>query len=112
MIPAEYTLRIYEGAEFGKRMQLQADAGGSIDLTGATVSMQIRQTPSAVTSKDWSSYITLDGANGVFTIDVPSSQTTDFEYQKGVYDIEIVTSGGKTHKLLYGEVRIVDEVTQ
>jgi hypothetical protein len=88
-------------------------AGDPINITGATFEMQIREdSEDASTLKDWSAYFTLTTPlSGVFDLNVPYTQTLDYETEAAVYDI-FMTLSGERIKLLYGKVKRSLDVTR
>ena len=113
MTPAEYDITIFEGADYDRIDTWKDDAGNPVDLTNFTVASQVRKGSENADSKDIGQFITLGGVAGTITHAIPASFTLDWGYSNGVYDLELTdTSDSKIYKLLYGNVKIVPEVTK
>lgn len=87
-----------------------------VDLTGFTADMQIRQTVQSATilyqASTTNGAIVLGGALGTITLTIPASATTGFTWNKGVYDLNLTSSGGIVTRLLQGTVVVSPEVTR
>lgn len=55
--------------------------------------------------------IVLDNANKVITLTIHAEDTAVMPFTKGVYDLELVSSGGVVDLLLSGNISVVGEVT-
>jgi hypothetical protein len=78
--------------------------------------MQVRSTASSntvlasLTTEDGS--ITLGGADGTISLVLDDVTTSGFTWEYGVYDLEIVMSGGDVVRLIAGSVLVTKEVTR
>lgn len=115
-----YNLCVQQGATFTRIFTWTAGpccgAVGSqpqpVDLTGYTASMQIR--PYALANAiyyDASSDITLGGVAGTITLVIPATETEDFTWWTGVYDLLLTDSSGNVTRLLSGTVTVCPGVT-
>lgn len=54
-----------------------------------------------------------NGSNlGVFILTIPDSTTTNFTFNQGVYDIELVDGSGNVERLLEGKFKVKPQVTE
>jgi hypothetical protein len=86
-----------------------------VDLTGYTARMHIREdiedvTPvHTMTTEDGG--ITLGDAAGTITLAIPATDTAAFDFDRAVYDLEIVSDGAVT-AVISGEISLLREVTR
>lgn len=89
--------------------------GQIVDLTGYTARMQIRLNKSAsatiIELTTENGRIVIDGTNGLITATLVSSDTAALDFNRGVYDLEIIT-GSTVERLLEGNVTLSKEVTR
>lgn len=111
-----YDFHIDQGATFRKVIVWKDPNDVPINLTDYTARMQIRKTINSdevyVEATTENGYITLGGANGTIEISIPASVTKDFQFRRGVYDLELESSGGIVTRLLQGCVFVSREVTR
>jgi len=90
--------------------------GTPVDLTGFTADMQIRQNVQSSTilyeASTANGAIVLGGTAGTITLTIPASATAGFTWIKGVYDMNLTSSGGIVTRLLQGTVVVSPEVTR
>jgi len=107
-------ITIEQGANFQLTLTWTDAAGALVNLTGYTARMKVKTTYGgtqllSITSSD---SITLGGAAGTITINVPAATTAALTAPaEGVYDLELVSGAGVVTRLVEGEVRITPEVT-
>jgi len=93
----------------------QEDGVTPIDLTGASVKMQVRDTKGgsklAVSLTSPSNGITIDGPNGTLNIIMTPTQTNKLFYPKSSYDVMVIDSNGNKIKLLEGFMTLNRSVT-
>jgi hypothetical protein len=90
-----------------------------VDLTGYTARMKIKDrvggtvlasSEVADTPLDTIT-ITLDDVEATITITISATDTAALTWTKGVYDLELVSSGGVVTQLLSGKIAVEKEVT-
>lgn len=84
------------------------------DLTGFSPHMQIRQfKTSADTLADWTSYVSVQGAQSTVTIDLPADMSQVAAWDRGHYDI-VLTNGTPAQdvRVLQGVITLDKEVTR
>ena len=87
-----------------------------VDLTGYTARMQIRARFTADTILDTlstaNSRIILDNVAKTITLIFPEVITTAYPFKTGVYDLELISSGGLVIPFLTGGIRTGEEATR
>jgi hypothetical protein len=112
-----YDLLIDQGATLNIVATWNNSAGTPINLTGYTARMSVRATFSSATTvldlNTANSGIALGGAAGTITITASATTTGALTAPfSGVYDLELVSSGGVVTRLLEGTATISPEVTR
>lgn len=90
-----------------------------VDLAGYTGRMKIRDKigGTVLASTDVADApldvitVTVNNTDKTITIQIEATDTAAFTWTKGVYDLEMVSSGGVVTDLLYGSVKVDKEVT-
>lgn len=113
---------IEQGAKFTFATKYYTDKARTIpkDLTGYTARMQIRDSydsPDPVvdlSTEGQTGYnIELGGEEGTVIVRIPHTVTASLPaHFKGVYDIELIDTGGEVERYIYGEVEVTPEVTR
>lgn len=119
--PGKKDLVIYKGAYFDEPFQfLENDEITPIDLTGASMRMQIRSaldSPTVILELTTanSKIILVDAAQGQFKLSLTAVETATLTaIENAVYDLEVQPQSGAnlTYRLLMGKITIVEEVTK
>jgi len=116
MTAGTYNLTIEQGSTLNLAMTWNDSSGAAINLTGYTARMQVRPavesnvTLLSLTTEN--GRIALGGAAGTITLTVSATDTAALAATTGVYDLELVSSGGTVTRLLQGTVTISKEVTR
>ena len=82
-----------------------------LDLTGSTTSGQIRKSSSSNNKVVFSTTVT-DPDTGIITVSLGSTITTNMKPGRYVYDVKIITSGGKEYKAIEGSALVRGGVTR
>lgn len=116
MTAATTDFLIEQGTTFRRELFYKDAAGVAVNLTGYTARMQVRRSKSSSTvlldMTTANSRLAITPALGKIVIDLPATLTATFTWPRGVYDLEIESSGGVVTRLLEGEVSISREVTR
>lgn len=119
MTAVRQNLVIEQGATFKFNINwLQEDGTTPVDLTGFTARMHIRNSIDATTTllelTTENSRIALGGVAGTVQLSVDASDTPALTFTEGVYDLELVDTGGSgdVTRLTYGGVENRFEVTR
>jgi hypothetical protein len=113
---AKYKLTIEQGATFRQVLTWKDGTGAPINVSGCTGRMQIRPSIDSATVllelTTLNGGVTFGGAAGTVTLLIPATQTKDFAWLSGVYDLEVAFPDGTVRRLLYGTVVVSREVTR
>ena len=118
MASAEYDLKIEQGTTNVIVVAYKDSAGVAVTLTSYTARMIIRQTIDSavalVTATTEHGKIAITGATGLVTITLPATETDDYAWLNGYYDLEIVspTPSFTVTRLLQGKVTVSREVSR
>lgn len=117
MTPGNWDFTIYQGATFRPVIRLKDGDGNPVDLTGATVRMQIRlsHASSAVLlalDEDNGRALITDPVQGTISLFVSADDTADLTFRSGVYDLEVEYVDGTVDRVLQGKVKLSPEVTK
>ena len=116
MPAAKHDIIIEQGATFTRTITWKDSTGAAVNLTGYTARMQIRErvdSATALVSLTQASGIALGGSDGTITLTITSALTDALpNMKKGVYDLELVSSGGIVTRLIQGEVVVSPQVTR
>lgn len=89
--------------------------GGPANMAGYEGDMDIRQTKASTPAlaKVLTSYITVDDINRQMVVEIPSSVTAQYGWDKpAVYDLYLVGAGGDRWRVLEGTVVLSKTVTR
>lgn len=115
MTPGKVNLVIYQGATFSKEFVWQL-GGVPVDLGDSSAVMDIRATiddaTPIITLSSTTGEIILVPAEGKVTLLLTSAETTELNFTRGVYDLEIHNTDGTVTRLVQGSVSLSKEVTR
>lgn len=112
--PGYYVIEVYQGATYDMTFAWTDENNSSINLTGYTARMQVREgidSSSTLLSLTDASGITLGGTAGTFRIQISATDTAALT-KSGVYDVELVSGAGVVTRIMYGEFLLFKEVTR
>lgn len=105
-------LAVDQGADFETTITLEDEHFDPINLSGYTVTGQIRRTYKSTTAYDFTISIT-NASDGIIRIELPASVTSAMKYGRYVYDIHAANPTiNKVYKVLEGILEIVPSVTR
>lgn len=107
MDPGTYNFTMYQGASFGRQIVLKQN-GVVRTITGYTARMQIRDKVTGaliVSMTTENGKLVVTGASGRIDMVLAASETAEFNFTKGLYDLEIV-SGSTVERVLQGEITL------
>ncbi len=107
---------IEQGATFTLDISVTDENGDAIDLTGYTARMTIkrdsREAAALLELTTANSRIVITAASGLVTLVLTAAETAAIStWQRGVYDLELVSGGGTVTRLCEGAVTLLAEVT-
>ena len=115
MLAGTYKITCDQGATFERVITVKDSTGTPMNLTGYTARMQVRREIESSTTlvelTTQNGRITLGGAAGTITLSMNAATTAAIE-DEGVYDLEIISSGGAVHRVLKGRFVLDLEVTR
>ena len=116
MAAAQYDFFVEQGATFQKIITWKDADDNPINLTSFTARMQFRRAKRSddvlYSANTENGMITLGGAAGTITIDIPAEETEAFGFRRAVYDLEVESAGGIVTRLIEGSVELSREVTR
>jgi hypothetical protein len=110
----QYTFSINQGSTFDKTLTWKTGSG-TIDVTGWTAAMQVRDKPGGKLLLDMSvanSRIIMGTTNGLIRLVVPASITSALDFESARYDLELTSPTGQVTRLLEGVMNLSREVTK
>lgn len=115
--PGNYDITIYQGASFDRTLTWEVGTPPTkVNLTGYTGRMQIRESLAAGTAvielTNANGRITLGGTAGTVRLDMSATDTAALNAGQYIYDLELVSSGGETTRLVEGIAIVDGEVTR
>lgn len=103
---------INAGSDFSQTFSLEeTDTNSALDLTGYTVSAQMRKYAGSSTAITFSTSVTSPASLGKIIISLTSAQTVDLKPGRYVYDIVITRNSIKT-RVIEGMVLVREGVTR
>ena len=116
MSAGSYDIYIEQGATLSLPIVWKDSSGTVINITGYTARMQVRQSVNSSTvllsATTENGKLVIDGSLGKVTISLSAADTAAITWHTGVYDLELVSSGGVVTRLLEGAVVVSREVTR
>ena len=104
-------ISIYKGDSYTHEVRIKDSANTAINISGRTYRAQVRKTKaSEVIIKTFTTSIT-DAANGVLTLTLASSDTSNIGTGIYYYDLE-ETNGSIVTTLMGGKITVIGEVSR
>ncbi len=113
MASGKYNLNIEQGSVFGVRFTWESEPGVPVDLTDFTAQIQFREEADGdvLYDSEIGGKILLGGEAGTIDFTLTTLQTTGFDFDNALYDLEM-TKQGSTTRLLEGRVYLSKEITK
>ena len=106
---------IEQGAAFGQTLTLKDSAGSTINLTGFTGRMTLRESPTAtdtvISLTTSNGRMTIDGSAGTVTLTISATDTASLTPDDGVFDLEIESGAAVVTRLIEGTYSIRRNIT-
>lgn len=108
--PKQLDITIECGADFSLNAAIRNSEDALVDLTGCTVTAQLREYPEAY---DYIGFTcTHNGQGGQITVSMSHAITSKVGYSDGVYDVFISFPSGAVDKVLWGKAEIIPAITR
>ena len=102
-------LIVDQGTTFATSFTVNDDAGSPIDFTGYTGHAQIRK---HYTSSNAVSFAVTANSSGIVTLSLSSNTTNSMTPGRYVYDVELISPGNSTSRVVEGIVTLTPQVTK
>ena len=106
---------IEQGATFGQTLTLKDSSGSTVNLTGFTGAMSLKEKPSAtatiISLTTSNGRMTINGSAGTVALLISASDTANLEVDDGVFDIEITSGAAVVTRLIEGTYSIRRNIT-
>ena len=106
---------IEQGATFGQTLTLKNSSGSTINLTGFTGRMTLRESPTStdtvISLTTSNNRMTVDGSAGTVTLTISATDTANLTADDGVFDLEIESGAGVVTRLIEGTYSIRRNIT-
>jgi hypothetical protein len=103
-------INVEQGADFSAEITVLKD-GLPFDLTGYTLTGQVRRTMNSTDVDTTLTLILHDTKTNVIVLSISSAATTSLSYKRYVYDIE-ASKDGVVHRIIQGFVNVSPNVTR
>lgn len=116
MTAAKLDLTIEQGSTFRQQLEWKTN-NDYVDLNGFSARMQIRTTVESLDvikelSTENAGIIFLNSSQGLFQLFISANDTSSFDFNNAVYDLEMTASNGDIFRLIEGRVVISKGVTR
>lgn len=113
----KYNITIEQGATWSQSFQYKDSSGVAIPLTGYTARMQCRATKESASTvinlTTENGGITITPATGTVVCTLSATATAALTAgELGLYDLEIVSTGGVVTRLIEGRITVSREITR
>ena len=103
---------IDQDADYLQQFTAKPAAGVVVDLTGATITAQVRKTFGASSATSFTPAKVAPHTAGIFTLALTDGQTALLERGRHVYDVVIADSGGDKTRVQSGVATVSPSVTR
>jgi hypothetical protein len=111
-LPAAVNLSLYRGDDFGPQEFIwEQPAGTPVDITGYTITAQIRASQDATDILASFACTITDAPAGKWTIALTDAQTTTLP-SSAYWDLQLTSPGGVTRTFAAGRVKVTRDVTR
>lgn len=105
-------ITIEKRATFSTTLTIKNEDGSAFNLTGASLSSQIRKDYSNALQANFTITVVGDASQGVITFSLTKDQTAALSTAPSSYDIFVDNADGTSDKLIKGTVTIVENETE
>jgi hypothetical protein len=112
----KYNMKIYQGSTFTRNVSWKDSTGTLIPLNDFKARMQIRKRTAdgdlmIDLDNDLKEGITINITTNVLTVKITPTQTALLVPDNYVYSLELEDLTGNVYTLIYGDIKIISEVT-
>ena len=113
MSAGKLDITIEEGADFFLHLTWLDNSGVAVNLTSYSAAMKIKEAVggSEIDNLTSTTEITLGGSAGTIQVDVGEAVTALYNFEWGVYDLWVKSSGGVVTRIVEGAVKFSREVS-
>lgn len=118
MSAGKLNITIEQGATFNRDFTYTDQYGTPINITGATIRMNIKENfedstaiLSATTGSDGRISLT-NATKGKFNLKISAADTADLSFDQAYYQIEIEFTDGQVDRILEGRTRLSKEIVR
>lgn len=101
---------IDQGTTFSTTLTLTDENGDLLNLSGYQANAQMRKWYTSTTSTNFTTSI--NTTSSVITLSLTAAQTSNIDFGRYVYDVEITSSANVTSRIVEGIVTVTPEVTR
>lgn len=111
MAAGTHNITIEKRATFSTTLTIKNEDNSAFNLTGATLSSQIRKDYSNALQANFTITVVGEASQGVITFSLTKDQTAALSLAPSSYDIFVDNADGTTDKILKGSVTIIENET-
>lgn len=115
MAAGTYNLTIEQGVTLSRLMTWRDSNNALVNLTGYTARAKVKasyaSSTALLTLTTENGGISLGGVAGTITLSATAATTASLDFFKGVWDLELISSGGLVTRLLQGTCTLSKEAT-
>lgn len=104
-------LIIDQGSDFEALIEVEASGGTAADLSGYTVSGQMRRTYTSLTFYDLGATI-INAPIGIVKLFISNEVTNNMKSGRYVYDVEVTSNDGAVTRVIEGQIEVTPGVTR
>lgn len=127
MAAGKYNFIVEQGSQHAVTFRYKLSSGSYQSLTGWRVRMSVKDhitdtayvyqaTSDASEDSGYDAHFTIPNQAGndvgKFTLTIPTATTTDFDFNQGVYDLELIDTNDAVTRLLEGKFKIKLQVSE
>jgi hypothetical protein len=113
VLPIQRDLTINQGTDWSWTFIVYDDTGTALNITGATLEMQIRDAPFGTLLLEPTVAI-VTAASGIARATLTDAETDELGFYPagGIYDVKVTTSGGTVYTAYAGGVAFRQQITR
>tara|TARA_R110000796_G_scaffold149244_1_gene266104 strand:+ start:65 stop:409 length:345 start_codon:yes stop_codon:yes gene_type:complete len=104
-------LIVDQGSSFTATINVEDSSGNIVNVNGYALAGRIKKNYESLTSVEFDVTSPIVTTDGSITIALTDTKTKAMEPGRYVYDVEIISSGGITTRVLEGQVEVTPGVT-